>query len=64
MISEPLPKGKKYWTVASWTSRGMQAWEVTWTNDLVDHQRLREGRVFATKQEADVHLSEQEELAA
>lgn len=64
MISEALPKNQKYWTVADWTAQGLMPWSVTWTNCQVDHLRIKEGRAFASKAEADLYLSKQEEVVA
>lgn len=46
------PIGGAYFTVAAWTAAGERPEQCVWRGDQVDHQRLREGRVFDSRDNA------------
>lgn len=49
--------GEQYWTIYYNQSTGFeQAVKATFTNDMTDRKRKREGRIFSSEQEANAYL--------
>lgn len=52
-MTSKLKRGEKYWTYYR-----DKVYQTTWENDFTDNDRVREGRVFKTKKEAEAALKE------